>query len=238
MRREIIGSCTLYCGDCFDILPEITGADCVITDPPYFLSLANDTNGKLNPWANLSNGSVFIKSWLEACLKKMPEDSAIWSFTNWQGFASFQKAGWEALALIRSLLVWNKMYPGTGMIGLRQTYELICLFVHGDFKIQNRSARDIYDCSWSTTKPNGHPAEKPVKLLKHLILLTTRSAQVILDPFMGSGSTGVAAVSHGRAFIGIEQDERWFDVACRRIEQAYQERSLLDVAKQEARHGA
>lgn len=223
MRVETIGDCQLYLGDCLEVLPEIPGADCVIADPPYFMTLSNDVNTKLNPWANLTNGAFFIKHWLELCLNKLPEDCAIWSFTNWQGFAAFQKAGMEAGAPVRSLLVWDKDTLGPGNIGLRPTYELVALFVRGAYRIQDRSLRDIFKCIGGRYVANTHPAKKPVPLLEHLINISGNRGEIVLDPFMGSGSTGVAAVKSGRAFIGIEMDGHWFDVACKRIESAYQE---------------
>ena len=230
MRKETIGSCTLYLGDCLEILPEISRVDSVVTDPPYFLSIANDCHSKLNPWANVINGSLFVREFINMCLAKLPLDSCIWSFTNWQGFAAFQKAGFDCNCSIRSVLVWDKANKGPGIIGLRPSYELVCLFVRGNFKIQDRSIVDIWRVPWATFKPTGHPAEKPKKLIGKIIHISTSTSSTVLDPFMGSGTTGVACVESERGFIGIEQDEHWFDVACRRIEQAYRERSLLDMA--------
>ena len=73
---------------------------------------------------------------------------------------------------------------------------------------------------WSSIKPNGHPAEKPVALMEFLIKNSTQPGDVVFDPFMGSGTTGEAAMGLDRRFVGFEQDPQWFDVACRRIEQS------------------
>ena len=82
--------------------------------------------------------------------------------------------------------------------------------------IKNRGIPDIKSIQRSFHKPNGHPAEKPVDLLLWILKIT--AAETILDPFMGSGTTGVACVNLGRKFIGIEIEEKYFDIACRRIE--------------------
>ena len=82
-------------------------------------------------------------------------------------------------------------------------------------------------CVWQFTPPNKlektfgkHPTQKPLALLERCILAASNPGDLIFDPFMGSGTTGVAAVQMGRDFIGIEREERYFDIACRRIEQA------------------
>ena len=232
MRKVELGGgrISLYQGDCFEILAEISGADAVITDPPYFLSLANDMYGKLNPWANLCNGAFFVKGWLSLCLEAPKTDCVVWSFTNWQGFAAFQKAGYETGCPVRSLLVWDKDTLGPGVIGLRPSYELVAMFARGKFKISNRSVSDIFRCAKGGCQSDAHPAQKPLPLLGHLVKISSAPNNIIIDPFMGSGSTGVAAVKHGRKFIGIEQDPKWFDVACGRIQEALDQRRLLDLA--------
>ena len=82
--------------------------------------------------------------------------------------------------------------------------------------------------TWTGTKPQGgaHPTEKPLKLIEYLVS-STKECGIVLDPFMGSGTTGVAALQLGRKFIGIEVDPAFFDIACRRMEKSLQERSLL-----------
>jgi len=104
---------------------------------------------------------------------------------------------------------------------------MVALWVGDNFAISDRSIPDIRRSKWSSIKPNGHPAEKPLDLVKWLIEISTKSGDLILDPFMGSGTTGVACVQTGRNFIGIEIDEHYFNVARRRIEQAQQQMRLL-----------
>ena len=84
---------------------------------------------------------------------------------------------------------------------------------------------------WTVPKGcgDGHPTQKPVGLLKHWVVDFSDEGELILDPFMGSGTTGVAAVQMGRAFVGIEQNPRYFEIACKRIEDAQRQGSLFDV---------
>ena len=94
---------------------------------------------------------------------------------------------------------------------------------------------DVWDFDPSTNCAGRHPCEKPLPLIAHILKCSTQAGQVILDPFMGSGTTGVAAIRSGRKFIGIEIDPGYFDIACRRIEEAVRQPSLFDEQEREAR---
>lgn len=112
------------------------------------------------------------------------------------------------------------MIGPSGPRQLRPSYEMVALFAMPGFRLHNRSLRDIKAVKWQSYKPSGHPAEKPEELFRWLIEISTMPGAVICDPFMGSGTAGAAAVSMGRSFIGIEQDEIWFKYADERIRRA------------------
>ena len=136
----------------------------------------------------------------------------------------------DAGASIESLLVWDKEWIGPGgPIGLRPSYELVALIPFKKFALPNRGLPDIWRHQWSSTKPNGHPAEKPESLLRELVRETP--GRSVLDPFMGSGTTGVACRNLGRKFVGIEIEPKWFDIACKRIDQAQRQRQLFQPEK-------
>jgi DNA modification methylase len=125
-------------------------------------------------------------------------------------------------------LVWDKEWIGPGgTTGLRPSYELVALLTTGDFSIADRGLPDVQRFKWSSIKPNGHPAEKPVSLMRWLVDNSTKPAATVMDPFMGSGTTGIAAINSGRSFIGIEQDPEWFRLACERIENAQRQNKLF-----------
>lgn len=229
-RRETIGLATLYLGDARDVLPTLgTGAiDAVVTDPPYGINTKSDGMGKLSPWADLCNASLWYADWLAVCQRLTAPRGCVWSFLNWRSLPTFQKASCDIRWPIESLLVWDKDWIGPGgPRGLRPAYELAALFAGDLFAIEDRSIRDVQRFKWSSDKPHGHPAEKPENLITWLIEISTRSGQVILDPFMGSGTTGAAATKTGRHFIGVEIDEGWFDASCRRIEAAQRQGDMF-----------
>ena len=209
-------SVTIYHGDCLEIIPELTTVDLVVTDPPYGINTKSDGSGKLSPWADLCNAAFWYAEWLKQCRSKLSKHGALWSFLNWRSLTTFQKASCDLRWPIESLLVWDKgcIGPG-GAKGLRPIYELVALFTNEDFAIPNRSLSDVQKWHWPTTKKY-HPAEKPVQGIEWLINASGNQS-IILDPFMGSGTTLVAAQKLGRGVIGIEQDERYCEVAAKRL---------------------
>lgn len=211
-------SVTIYHGDNAEILPTLGKFDAVITDPPYGINTKSDGNGKLNPWADLCNSSIYYKNWFLCCKDKLKPNACMWTFLNWRSMVTFQKASCDAKWPIESLLIWDKSWIGPGGIkGLRPSYEMVALFTKGEFAIADRSTADVQVFKWSSVKPTGHPAEKPLDLMKFLI--EKSSADTILDPFAGSGTTGRAAKDLGKQAVLIEMDEQYCEIAAQRMAQ-------------------
>lgn len=226
-RQEIIGDATLVLGDSFDVLPTLGLADAVIMDPPYNFSTGSATAGKLNPWADLTNSAYWFAELFRLSKARLINGGCVWSCLNWRTLPTIMKASFDAGWTVESLMIWDKDWIGPGgPRGLRPSYEMVALMVEGDFALQNRGLRDIQKFPWAAQKPFGHPAEKPEPLFEFLI--RESGAQTVIDPFMGSGTCGAAAVKLGRSYVGIEADEQWFDVACRRIEAANAQPRLFD----------
>jgi len=218
-RIEQIGDATLYLGDSFEVIPSVGFADAIIMDPPYNFSLGSATTGKLNPWADLTNSSFWFRELFRLCKSRLVNGGCLWSCLNWRSLPAVMKAAFDADWSIESLLVWDKDWIGPGGTrGLRPSYELVALMVAGEFGLKDRGLSDVQKFPWSSQKPFGHPAEKPEALMSWLV--DKSGGSTVLDPFMGSGTVGAAAVKAGKRYVGIEADERWFDVACRRIEAA------------------
>lgn len=221
-----IGDATLYHADAMGVLPTLSGVDCVITDPPYMISVSSAGCGKLNPWADLCNAAFWYAEIFRLYKVKLGLHGCLWTFLNWRSITTFQKAAYDADWDIYNLLVWDKEWIGPGGTqGLRPSYELVALMVLPEFKIADRGIYDIKRCKWSSIKPNGHPAEKPVELVGWLAEIS--GGDTILDPFMGSGTTGVACARLGRKFIGIEIEKKYFDIACERIDREYAQGKLF-----------
>ena len=210
----------IYCSDCLDILLKIPekSIDLVVTDPPYNFTTASAGCGKLSPWPDLCNAAHWFTTWIGATLKILKYDGAMWEFCNWRSIPTVMKAVFDAQSQIESLLVWDKEWIGPGgMSGLRPSYELVALIRNQNFTIGDRGIPDIKRSKWSSIKPSGHPAEKPYKLLEWLIEIS--GGDLILDPFLGSGTTAVAAKQLGRKFIGIEIEEKYCEIAKQRLAQ-------------------
>jgi hypothetical protein len=211
IRREVvIGDCRLLLGDClpemWDLFKSSGDGRCVLTDPPYGIradEAAAKNNGKFG-WKFYGNSAwdrerpsreVFDM------IRKVSRHQIIWGGNYFTDF----------LPPSMHWLMWDK--------GQRD-------FSLADFEMawgsQTRAAR-VFNYSRAKTLKDGkvHPTQKPVELMKWCIGELPKSPETILDPFMGSGTTGVACVNLARAFIGIEIDEGYFEIACKRIRDAY-----------------
>lgn len=230
MRVETVGNATLYLADCLEAIATlpVLSVRAAITDPPYGVNTKSDGTGKLNPWADLCNSAFWYAEWFRRVRSRLTLDGCMWSCLNWRSLVTFQKAACDIGWPIESLLVWDKKWIGPGgSVGLRPSYELVALFANEDFSIADRGLPDVQAFKWSSLKPNGHPAEKPVDLKRFLIENSTKPGETVLDPFMGSGTTGEAAMLSGRRFIGVELDPYWFNVACERIDAAQSQQELF-----------
>lgn len=201
-RIEVIGNATLYLGDCRDILPTLPKVDAVITDPPYGISANKQTLGKGKKAFDRGgdwDDSVPNIRWIPG--------HARW-YCVWGGnyFA-------DQLPVNNDIMVWHKMNDG------RSFSE--CEFAWTNSGKQSR----IKSHHWGGEEKE-HPTQKPLAVMTWC-MATFPDANNILDPFMGSGTTGVAAMMAGRKFIGVERELSYFDLACRRVEDAQRQGRLV-----------
>ena len=198
----IIGNAQLYLGDCREILPALPRVDACITDPPY--GLAQKLQG--GSWGKKFDGKY--TDW-DA---KAPDDFFIprdLPAIVWDG-------NYMALPPSRCWLVWYKRDAVRTMAD--------CELAWTNFDANAR----VFDWTIAATNAErvGHPTQKPIALMEWCIA-QAGNPQTILDPFMGSGTTGVACMNLGRSFIGIERERKYFDIACRRIEDAQRQGRLI-----------
>lgn len=209
-------------GDCTEVLPSLPDAcfDAVVVDPPYGINTKSAGAGKLHPWADLVNAASFYAQWISECRRVLKPTGSLWTCSSWRTLVTMQRTAALLSWPIESLLVWDKCWIGPGgSRGLRPSYEVVCLWTMPEFSVADRGVADVQRFKWAGRKQH-HPAEKPVDLMRFLVRHGSPEGGVILDPFAGSGTTGVACVHEGRSFLGIEQDEHYADVARGRIAEA------------------
>jgi DNA modification methylase len=236
-RVEQIGRATLYLGDAREILPTITGAHLVCTDPPYLVSkggfaanlqLEGGFGGWMKDYGNqgdIVQCDLEFSDWLPLVYAALAENAHAYFMSNGRNVKAMQAAAEDARFRFHTLLVWDKR---TALPN--KYYQNVTEFGLFMFKGKARTINDPSSKNLVTIfqrDESAHPTEKPVELMRFWIGNSSAAGDQVLDPFMGSGTTGVAALQLGRSFIGIEQDERWFDVACKRIESALGQGSLF-----------
>ena len=243
MRVERIGDATLYLGDCLEILPTLGKVDAVVTDPPYSSGGRNPAVARglfrkagavskacrTDEWFLGDNmGSDTYLRWQRqialACCDICTPGSPSYIFTDWRQYTNIVTAWETCLWTLRSVVVWDKAQCGAMGSWWRNNHEWICAFTKG--KPRPLPHRRFYN-TWKGCKPQGgeHPTKKPLELIKYLVE-TVPINGMVLDPFMGSGTTGVACAELGRQFIGIELNEKYFDIACKLIEKATSQGTL------------
>jgi len=214
----IIGAATLYLGDCRDILPTLQRPGVVLTDPPFGIAYQSGQRE-----AGLWKAGKTITNDEDASCRDAALD--ILSGVPALVFGSRKVA---TPIGTRSTLIWDKG-PALGMGALdlpwKPSYEEI--YVIGSGFHGRRDGAVIYCPPVQSMAKNGreHPNEKPVRLLA--ALLNKSPAGVVCDPFMGAGSTGVACMLVGREFVGIEIEPAYFDIACRRIDDAQRQARMF-----------
>lgn len=212
-REEIIGECRLILGDCMDILPTLGRVDAVVTDPPYQEKTHKGSLEAID-FAPLKSHDI---------AKNLLGISSGWviAFCEFEQLGKYQDAAGDEY--IRGG-VWDKITAMPQITGDRpaQWGEAIC-FMHRKGKKRWNGGGKAAHYRVGHEGDKQHPTQKPVRLLSEIIRDFTQPDDLILDPFMGSGTTGVACAKMGRKFIGIELDPKYFDIACKRIEEAYRQ---------------
>jgi len=240
-RIEKIGSATLYLGNCREILPTLAAVDHVMSDPPYEDELHN-AMGRIRR----NDGQEMIQTLgFEGINASRAEVSQMivevcsgWAilFTLAEGVRAWRDDLQAAGAKWDTTLAWVKpdASPRFNGQGAARGFECaITAWCGRGYRTWNGGGRrGVFTHCVNTSRQGEHPTEKPVPLMRELVALYSTHGQTILDPFMGSGTTGVACAMLGRAFIGIEMNEKWFDLSCKRIEKAHSQPDMFIEAPQ------
>jgi DNA modification methylase len=206
--RVVIGDCTLYNEDCRFILPHVGPVDAVVTDPPYGIGMAQKGHvggGKRKQQTRLDKADWDNQPVAPALMAEIMRRG------NWRIIFG---GNYYAMPPARCWLVWDKLNSG-------EFADCELAWTNLD-KVVRRIQYRWNGAVRQNNEPRGdHPTQKPVGVMEWCIGHLPSDAMTVLDPFMGSGTTGVACVRMGRKFIGIEREKKYFAAACRRIEKEY-----------------
>jgi DNA modification methylase len=217
-RRVVIGDCTIYEGDCMAVMPTLGKVDAVITDPPYGIgerASKNKSRSVLAAGRDYAGGDEWdgapISSHHIGMMRSMSKNQIIFGGNYFEG-----------LGPTSCWLIWDKQNGSNDFADCEMAWTNL-----------SKAVRRIY-WRWHGMIRKGddvreHPTQKPVGVMRWC-LTHIPDAKTILDPFMGSGTTGVACVKEGRKFIGIELDPDYFDIACKRIRDAYAQPDMFVAA--------
>lgn len=263
VRAEQIGDCTLYQGDCLEILPTLGKVDAIITSPPYDNLRQYGEKQSIFEWSRfvrpiakkLLEGGVLVwnvadgvergsesgtsfrqaLAFMDAGLRL--HDTMLYLKTNVNFPESVRyENGFEYMFVFsnKSPATFNPIrdrpnkYAGRAMSGTDRHRDGTLKPISGLGKLVNRTGKRFNWWFLTNSQPdNGHPAPMPYAMAADHITSWTNPGETILDPFMGSGTTGVACAKMGRKFIGIELEPKYFDIACKRIEDAYAQPDLF-----------
>jgi len=211
VQRLVLPGLVLYCGDCLELLPQLEPVDAVVTDPPY------GYNYESNRVAATTTAGWMRKPIMGDSDTSLRDSVIAWAEGKpWAAFGAWKMPKPEG---VRGVLIWDKG-PASGMGDLsfpwKGSWEEI--YIGGKGWAGHRG-EGVIKGHWIVTRASMgrmHPNEKPVSLMGHLIDKLPEEC-TILDPFMGSGSTIIAAIRTGRKAIGIEKDPEHFKTACERI---------------------
>ena len=204
MRVEQIGDATLYLGDCLEILPTLPKVDAVITDPPYGIGITR--SNRLAISRGMGGGT-----WDDA----PPSPETLAAVVGMGKQAILWGGNYFGLPGTRCVLVWDKENDGRDFADLEMAWTNI-----------DAVARIFRMRPMNMDGGKEHPTQKPVALIEWCIAKCA-APKTVLDPFMGSGTTGVACANLGRKFIGVEIEPKYFDIACERIDNAYRQQRMF-----------
>ena len=231
IKRDVtIGDCRLILGDCLEVMPTLGKVDAVVTDPPYELSAAGPGASHFGMSLSKFDGAAYraIVSGVDygavlSAVATICDPFNLFCFCSNKQISKLMAIN-EGAGRSTTLLVWHKTNAAPFANGVwRGDLEYV---VHARSKgatFQGGADEKKKITAHPLVVDAAHPTVKPSQIIQKYIRIGSIPTQTILDPFMGSGTTGVACVKLGRKFIGIEIDEGYFDIACKRVAEAYRQ---------------
>jgi site-specific DNA-methyltransferase (adenine-specific) len=240
----------LFKANCFDILPNLpeNSIDMIFADPPYFLSnggitchagkMVSVNKGKWDESKGVEENYIFTQRWLRECQRVLTPNGTIWvsgtSHIIYTVGSAMQTLGYKIL----NDIAWFKVNPPPNLSCRYFTHSTETII----WAAKNKNSRHLFNYSlmrkinnnkqmlslWSIKAPGSaekiygkHPTQKPIELLDRIVLASTRTGDIVLDPFSGSGTTGIAAYKEGRQYIGIELEEEYLKTSIKRLKDEF-----------------
>ena len=227
IRKETIGDAVLYQGDCMEIMPTLGPVNLLATDFPYKLTAGGNSTGEMagkfdrSTYANDGNIVKCEVTWddfMALVFQVLSDPAHAYVMSNNRHVQNMLNAADAAGFGFHNLLVWDKG-TATPNRWYMKNLEFTGFFYKGKaFYINDCGDKQLHRVPNILNAP--HPTQKPVELFKAYIRNSSKQGSMVLDPFMGAGTTGIAALALGRKFIGIEENADYFDLACTMMEQA------------------
>lgn len=218
----------LFCKDCLEVIKEIEdeGIDLIVTDPPYKIVKGGCTNKAVKysgtSHYELKNGTLFNKNeinfndWIPKLYDKIKDGGHVYIMCNDRNMREVLNVAHESKFKLLNILTWKKTKHNPNRYYLKNSEFIIMLRKGKAVNINNMGTYQVLEVPNVDKKT--HPSEKPVDLMKILVENSSKLNDVVFDPFMGTGSVGVACMNANRKFIGVELDEKYFEIAKQRIE--------------------
>ena len=200
MKKVEIGNATLYLGDCAEILPTLGKFDAVVTDPPYGIGISSNPVRRKHEKMDWDNSTPTID--LMDLVLKSGNHAIVWG------------GNYFNLPPSQGFFIWDKLQPENFSLAM---VEMAWTNIKTPAKMFRQSV---------TSYSKEHPTQKPVNLMEWCISYC-KETTTIIDPYMGSGTTGVACMNMKKQFVGIEREQKYFDIACKRIEDAQRQVTLF-----------
>lgn len=249
MVCEKIGRHEIINNDCISALMEMEDciADAVVTDPPYCSGSVGEAQRSAAKGQGLRSETLTRFGWFKGdnmgtaglafmlramaweAQRVLKPSGSLLVFCDWRMLPSLAPAIESVGLRYQNMVVWDKEHMGLGQ-GFRAQHELVMHFTNGKPEYHSKSLSNVLKSRRVSSKDREHQTQKPTDLMQQLLNVVCPAGGTVIDPFMGSGSTGVAAAVNGMRFIGIERDAGYYEIAKRRILEA--ECALIDAAQE------
>ena len=225
---------TLYRGDCLEVMRDLPAGsvDAVVTDPPYGIGYQSARRtDKDARFPVICGDDVPPTEWAHAAFRIARSTACLLCFCRWDTSETFKDALKGAGWVVRSQGVWDRMSHGLGNLRaqLAPQHDLMWFATKGDYGFPGHRPKSVYRAMRLSGQRLVHPTQKPLALMRQIVEDLVPVSGMVLDPFAGSFTTGVACIQRGRSFIGIEIDPHYFTIGEKRIRDALASCGMTDT---------